>query len=280
MNKETPIFIYGGNEIASAIALKLFNSRVNVVLYVTADEAFLRHNLCFGDAIFQNQKTIENVTAVTIPEDLMASTNNNSLLEKVKDATDYIIKDRKIPVLNQISLDEALEAITPKIVVHTMPTDAPGMELESEAHVIGLYPDHSPGKDCHFAIETRLNYRLGEIYNPETRDISAIKSELHFLKDPFSLCPAPIEGVWVALKEIGEEIKYYDPLGKINDIEIRSPYDGQIWGIVHSGKYYAAKSTIAKIHTGLPSENYRYFSFRENAIAGGVLEAVLKILNY
>jgi len=280
MDRETTVFIYGGNEIASAIALKLFNSNLNVVLFVTANEIFLRHNLSFGDATFQNQKTIDNVTAMTIPEDLLANTNNNSTLQKVKDAAEYIIKDRKIPVLHQGSLDEALKAMTPKIVVNTMASEASEMEFESETCVVGLYPDHSPGKDCHFAIETRLNYRLGEIYNPETQDVSGVKSEPHFFKDPFSLCPTPIEGVWVALKEIGEKTKYNDPLGKMNDIEIRSPYDGQIWGIAHSGRHYAAKSTIAKIYTGLPSENYRYFSFRENAIAGGVLEAVLRILNY
>lgn len=280
MNKENTILIYGGDETASAIALKLFNSILNVVMYVTADEVFLRHNLCFGDAISQNQKAIGNVTSVTIPEDLMASDNNNSFWEKIRGATQHIIKDRKIPVLHEIAIAEALKAISPKIIINTLQPDALKLALEDITYVIGFYPHHSPGKDCHLAIETRLNYRLGEIYNPETQDTSDSKSELLFLKDPFAICSTPIEGVWVALKEIGEKVKYNDPLGKINDIEIRSPYDGQIWGIVHSGRYYAAKSSIAKIYTGLPSENYRYFSFRENAIAGGALEAVFKMLNY
>ena len=280
MNKENTILIYGGDETASAIALKLFNSILNVVMYVSADEVFLRHNLCFGDAISQNQKAIGNVTSVTIPEDLMASDNNNSFWEKIRGATQHIIKDRKIPVLHEIAIAEALKAISPKIIINTLQPDALKLALEDITYVIGFYPHHSPGKDCHLAIETRLNYRLGEIYNPETQDTSDSKSELLFLKDPFAICSTPIEGVWVALKEIGEKVKYNDPLGKINDIEIRSPYDGQIWGIVHSGRYYAAKSSIAKIYTGLPSENYRYFSFRENAIAGGALEAVFKMLNY
>lgn len=280
MNRENIIFIYGGDEIASAIALKLFNSGLNAVMYVTTDEVFLRHNLCFGDAIFQNRKTIENVTSAIISEELMARENNKSLEEKIRDATHHIIKDRKIPVLHEISTAEALKAISPKIVINTLPPDTFKLAPEDSTYVIGFYPHHSPGKDCHLAIETRLNYRLGEIYTPETQNISDSKSELHFFKDPFSICPTPIEGVWVALREIGEKINYNDPLGKINDIEIRSPYDGQIWGIVHSGRYYPAKSTIAKIHTGLTSENYRYFSFRENAIAGGALEAVLKIASY
>lgn len=279
MNRENPILICGGDETASAIALKLFNSGLNVVMYVTADELFLRHNLCLGDAIFQNQKTVENATSITLPEDLMASEENRNLPEKIKVAADHIIKDRKIPLLHQISIEQALKAISASIVINASPSGASELPGDS-AHVIGFYPNHSPGKHCHLAIETRLNYRLGEIYHPGTQDISNLQSEQHFFKDPFSICSTPLEGIWVALKEIGEKINYNDPLGKINDIEIRSPYDGQIWGIAHSGKYYPAKTSIAKIYGGLPSENYRYFSFRENAIAGAALEAVLKIASY
>ncbi|NIU88057.1 MAG: hypothetical protein GWN56_12500, partial [Nitrosopumilaceae archaeon] len=145
---------------------------------------------------------------------------------------------------------------------------------------LGCYPYHIPGKDCNVAIETRLNYRLGQIYYPETQNISEEKADLHCFKNPFEYCTIPIEGVWIALKEIGEIVKYNEGLGKIDEVEIRSPYVGQIWGIAHSGKIYPPKTPIAQIYTGPATENFRYFSFRENAIAGGVLEAILKILDY
>jgi hypothetical protein len=200
MSKEETILIYGGDEIASAIALKLFNSKLNVVIYVTADEVFLRHNLCFGDATAQNQKTIGNVTSVSIPEELMANDNNDSFREKIRVATLHIIKDRKIPVLHELPIAEALKAISPKIVINTILPDASELALEDTTYVIGFYPNHSPGKNCHLAVETRFNYRLGEIYPPEAQNIPEDREEHHFFKNPFEICTTPIEGIWVALK--------------------------------------------------------------------------------
>lgn len=278
MSIENSILIYGGGEIASAIAIKLFRSGLNPLLYVKENEIFLRHNLCLGDAIYQNQKIIEDITATTIPEDLLNIDNNNSYGEKVGNAIQYLIKDRKIPILHQISFDEAVEISKTKIIINTL-SENPSQHNLDNSQVIGFYPYHSPGKDCHFAIETRLNYRLGEIYTPETQNIPEERDEHYFFKNPFEFCTTPIEGVWVAHKSIGENIKYNESLGKMNEIEIKSPYDGQIWGIVHSGKFYAAKTPIAKIYTALPTENYRYYGFQENAIAGGMLETVMRLMN-
>ena len=58
------ICICGGNEIATAAALKLFSSGYNVLLLVHPDENLLRYHLCLGDAIHQGQKTVENVLSL------------------------------------------------------------------------------------------------------------------------------------------------------------------------------------------------------------------------
>lgn len=277
MQSENLILIYGGNELASAIAVKCFNSGFNTAMYVNNDEVFLRHNLCFGDAIHHNIKTIENVTAETISEDLIQTDQDIAYLENMSNAVRHIIKDRKIPVLHQLPFGDALKIIEPGVIINALYYPLP--DHEHSGKVIGLHPHHLPGKDCYLAIESRLSYRLGEIYHPQNQLILDDKPELQFFKDPFAVCNTPIEGVWLAQKEIGEKIEFNETLGKIDDVEIRSPYNGQLWGIVHSGKFYSAKSPVARIYLGLTTENFRYFGFYENAIAGGVLEAVLKILN-
>lgn len=70
-------------------------------------------------------------------------------------------------------------------------------------------------------------------------------------------------------------MRYNEALGKVNDIEIRSPYDGQIWGICHSGRFMPARSRVAQIYQGPASDAYRDLGFREKAIARAMLEAVL-----
>lgn len=279
MSSENSILIYGGEETASAIAIKLFRSGLNPIIYVNDNEIFLRYNLCFGDAIYQNKKIIEEVTATTIPENLLNNNNNNSYLKKVDSAVKHIIKDLKIPVLHQISFGDAVEIAKSKIIINTLADPLPQVAMEKSQIVIGCYPHHTPGKECHYAIETRLSYQLGDIYSPETQNIPDNREKLHFFKNPFEICTSPIEGVWVAYKSIGEKIKFNESLGKMNEIDIKSPYDGQIWGILHSGKFYAEKTHVAKIYTAFPSENYRYFSFQENAVAGAALEVILRFIN-
>lgn len=274
MKASRPILVCGGNSSASAIALRFFNSGLKTIIYVEPDEIFLRHNLCFGDAVYQNKKIIEDVTAEIISEDLIKTDATGSYLEKINNAIDYTLKDRKIPVIHLLSFTDIVQIINPGIVINTLPQN---IQLNS-ATVLGCYPHHIPGIDCNIAVETRLNYRLGAIYYPETQSISEEKADLHFFKIPFEYCSIPIEGVWIALKEIGETIRYNEALGKIDEVEIRCPYDGQIWGIAHSGKIYPQKTRITQIYTGPPTENFRHFSFRENAVAGGFLEAVLRIL--
>ena len=124
MSIENSILIYGGGEIASAIAIKLFQSGFKPIMYVNENEIFLRHNLCLGDAVFQNQKTVGDVTATTISEDLLNIDNNNSYMEKIDTAVHYIIKDRKIPVLHQISFEELIEVTETKIIINTL-TETP-----------------------------------------------------------------------------------------------------------------------------------------------------------
>lgn len=282
MKSTNPILILGGNELASAIALKLYNARLEPAIYVPADEIFLRHNLCFGDAVFQNRKTIEGVTAETLPEELMIEEGGNSYLEKAKNAIQYLIRDRKIPVLTHNSDVDARSLLDPPVIVSTLTdgdktTRTMGGVEPGQPLIIGCYPHYVPGKNCDWAVDTRLNYRLGQVYHQPVDESKVTEVDIRLFKNPFEHCTIPLEGVWVALKEIGEPVKYNEALGKIDEVEIRSPYDGQIWGIAHSGRIYPPKAAIAQIYTGPKTEDYRYYGFRENAIAGGVLEAVLSM---
>lgn len=279
MTNVSPVLIIGGGEIASAAALKIFNSGRRVVLYIDTREIELRYNITFADVVDHGQKTIQNVTASILSEDLLAGSSGQTFTARQREALSYLLSDRKIPVLYDMEFSKLLEVMAPGIVVNTLPSQT---VWESGEHnfIIGMYPTHIPGKNCHLAIETRLNYQLGSIYHSETRDFPAGETDIHIFKNPFSTCPTPIEGNWISLKEIGDGIRYNEALGKINDIEIRSPYDGQIWGLVHSGKFVSAKAAVALIYEGLPNENFRSFGFRNHAIAAGVLEAVLQAENY
>lgn len=267
--------ICGGNEVATAAALKLYNSGYNVVLLVHPDENLLRYHLCLGDAIHQGHKTVENVTAMLLPEDKLASNPDESYSDKFLETLIFLFKDRKVPVVHLSELERVLQLLSPQIIVNTYSSKNSSLTIDHSQLVVGLYPLHEPGTNCHFAVDTRLNYHLGRVYSINI-NIPQEAVENPFFNEPFSHCQSPVEGVWLSLKAIGDAIHYNEPIGKVNDIEIRSPYDGQIWGLTHSGKIVSPKSNVALVYRGPADDQFRYLGFRENAIAGGILEAILQ----
>ncbi len=271
------IAICGGGEIASAAAIRLFKCGYEVVMFADREENLLRYHLCLGDALFQGQKTVEDITATILPEDLLAEQQEKSFADPLLSGIRYLLKDRKIPVLEAAEFEKTIALLSPQALVNAQPAStAPiPVSIDHAPLVIGLHPFHQPGVQCHFAVESRPNYFLGRvifagIHLPEEF------SPGDFFKDPFAHCQTPVEGLWLSLKAIGDAIRYNEPIGKINEIEIRSPHDGQLWGLAHSGRFLPAKSPVALIYQGKASEQYRYLSFRENAIAGGIVQAVMQ----
>lgn len=268
------ILICGGNRDASAIALKLYRSGYPILIFTHPDESYLRYNLSFGDAVHRGQKVINGITAEILSARALEDPTGKSLPEKIRNAALFLLKDRKIPVLNQLSIQETLEIFQPSVVFNILPPGTISLKMGDVPLLIALYPDHVPGVDCDLSIEGRLNYHLGEIYLPDS--IIPVKTEFdtHLFKNPFAECPTPIEGVWITHKKIGDEIHFNEALGSIGEIEIRSPYDGQIWGLAHSGRFVAARCSVALIYQGFPTDAVRSFGFWHHAVAGAALEAI------
>ncbi len=274
MSTPTKILICGGNEIASATAVKLQNCGFEVLVAASEDENLLRYHLCLGDTLMQGQKILENATATVLADDLLGDPGQKDPAEKFLRAVYFAFRDRSIPVIPLTDLSLARSAFAPQIIVNFYSPHLAPVSIDDAPLVVGTFPGHTPGSDCHVAVETRLSFHLGRIYSP-SHNIPEDDSERIFFTNPFAYCKSPLGGVWLALKSIGEPVRYNEPLGRVDDIEIRSPHNGQIWGLTHSGKFIAPHCQIALIYLGAPGDHYRYLGFRETCIAGGVVEAVL-----
>jgi hypothetical protein len=269
------IFIFGGNEIASAAATRLFKSGYDILMFIDPAETFLRYHLCLGDAFHLGQKTVEDITGVTLPEDILADIDTSAFTNPLAATVHFVLKDRKIPVMNQDEFEEIAKILPPRVIINCQAEIKAPVSIDYAPLVIGLHPYHTPGVNCHMTVETRLIYFLGRVYSTNIPP-PEIPIDINFFKDPFAYCRTPLEGVWLSLKAIGDEIRYNEPIGRIEEIEIRSPHDGQLWGLAHSGRFIPAKGNIALIYQGKPCDQYRQQGFQENAVAGGILQAVLQ----
>lgn len=275
--KDEQIIVLGGDALASAAAIKLFRAGFRIVMFASLEVSYLRYHLSLGDALHVGRREVDGVVAIPLPEEKLAAMNGRPYAEKLAQTVTFVQKNRQIPVLDAREYEYFLQSESAHIVVdmrqHKM--TAPELNIDDCRHMVGLYPFHKPGIDCHIAVETRLNYFLGRNYPPgfETpqRDIDSL-----FFNQPIVKCTTPIAGVWISSKSLGDAITVNEAVGKINEIEIRSPYAGQIWGLVHSGRFLDAKSDVASILEGSRVNEFRTLGFQDMAIAAGVLEAVLR----
>ena len=276
MNKPTgQILVYGGGVVASATAAQLHQCGYHVSIYVPDDEQYLRHQLSFGDAIRHEKRIVEGVTAIPLPPELLAEKPEEPLKDKLRRVVRRIQKDRLLPVINQFDLAAVVDALAPAVIFRTDHPPQTDIEIDSAALVIGCFPHHTPGVHCHAAIAALHHRMLGKVLLAGDT-LPAPRDDRAFFHNPYAECHTPVPGVWVALKQIGDMVAYNEPLGKVDEIEIRSPYNGQIWGLLHSGRFVSAKDRLAEIFEGREREDYLEWGFTERAVAGSVLNVLLR----
>lgn len=280
MPSRNRILLIGGNPVASAISVRLTYAGYDCVHFISGTEENLRYHLSFGDAVFRGSRTIDGLTAATFSEEKFAEDVAKGLSEEelLAENISYMLADKKIPVLHDIEVEKAVEAVQPSAIILTGKTDSPTL-LDSADLVVGLHPHHTIGKDCHVMVDSRLCQSLGKVFTPGEEINEGLTIENRFFNDPFAYCHSPIPGAWIAGKSIGDVVEEDEALGKIESIGIRSPFAGQVWGIAHSGRLMDARGAVAMILHGEPSEDVFQLDFRERSIAGGILEAVLRFNN-
>jgi xanthine dehydrogenase accessory factor len=278
MKVTRPILVCGGGEYGSAIASYLWLAHLPVVIIVTSEESYLRRPVCFAEAAFSGKKEIEGIKAVLINENILDLFTSENLYLHWQDAIQYQLENQTIPLIISGEIPEFIEKLVPDVIVKTTEDNFRSLQMENAKCVIGLHPYHQVNVDCHISIETRMNYWLGSVY--KTTPIPSLDFDVHFFKQAFSTVHSPLEGTFISQREIGEQIRHNEALGKIDDIEIRSPNEGQIWGLFHSGRIIHNRQPMALIYEGKTKQEYRYFDFRSRAIAGSVLREILHFYNH
>jgi hypothetical protein len=270
------VLILGGDTFGSAIAVYLQKSGIDTVIVLDQDETPIQRPICFSDVKYIGKKVIDGAEAVLIDENILNTSNNKNLTEQWAAAIQFHLDDKTIPVFINDNFPVFLESLDPKIIIRTDIHKKMNIPLESAALMIGLYPFHHVREDCHFVIETRLNYFLGTLFSEDPKDQPP--HENLFFKKAFEEIRSPLEGVFVAEKEIGDELRFSDTVGTIDNIKIKSPYNGQVWGLLHSGRIARKNEKLTHIFLGQNNEGYRHFDFRHKATAGAVLREVLQFI--
>lgn len=262
---ELVIAVKGGGEMASAVAWRLFMANLRrIVMLETAVPLAVRREVAFCEAIPAGAKTVEGVAAFRArgAEDVPAIWDQGGIA---------VMVDPQWKTLPGIRPDVLIDAILAKRNLGTGPDDG--------GFVIGLGPGFVAGGDVHVVIETRRAHDLGRIITagsaaPNTgipAPIEGIGAE--------RVLRAPEEGEFLSDRRIGERVEKGAVIGRVADRAVTAGIDGVLRGLIRPGTRVARGLKIGDIDPRGNAADCFTISDKARAIAGSVLEAVLRAYN-
>lgn len=253
------IFIRGGGDLASGVALRLHRVGFSVVILELEKPLSVRRTVSFSEAVFEGMQTVEGVTARLVSPDQLRVALEAGEIPVLIDPHANILRN---PFLSDPTSTFVIDARLMKVEPEPLPLDV-------TLH-IGLGPGFTAGENCHAVIETRRSHTLGRVYWQGTTQPDSRQPE----GDTRRVLRSPAAGFVEPFKEIGEMCKQGDTIAKIGDVPIVSPFDGLLRGLIHRRVEVSEGTKIGDLDARNDPSMCHLVSDKALSVAGGVLEAV------
>lgn len=258
------ILIRGAGEMASGVAWRLFQSHFRVLLTDIPQPLAVRRGVSFCEAVYEGRQSVEGVEAVLIrqPEEAAAVWRSNRI---------PLLVDPDLSQSLRLKPEVLVDAILAKKNLGTRITDAPW--------VIGLGPGFRAGMDAHLVVETQRGHNLGRLYNQgEAEPNTGVPGTIGGFSGERVL-RAPVAGIFKSLKSLGDGVEAREVVAEVNGVPVPARIPGVLRGLIRSGTPVTAGLKIGDVDPrGIP-HYYQTISEKARAIAGAVLEGILRRFN-
>jgi len=262
MNQAPLVVVRGGGDMGTAAARRLYICGMRVMVTEQPDPWCIRRLTCFASAVAESTVRVEGVEAwLADPEDL--------------DAWDW---DERIAVV--VWPDAPYPSIVEPDVLVDCRILKWGHDTEGDDAplVVGVGPGFTVGEDCHVAVETLRGHDLGRVvYDGETR--------------PFNGIPGPVEGhtdrrvmrtreagTFQSTIPIGSFVEAGDEVGEVAGRPVLAQVSGVLRGLIADGTEVRAQQKVGDVDPRGDRSSCQTLSDKANAVAGGVVEAVMVLL--
>lgn len=252
------IWIQGAGELASGVALRLFRSGYRIIMAEIANPLAVRRLVAFSEAVYEGRSEVEGA-----PARLVLPTEADYQPDVIS-----VIVDPVGSALSRLGADAVVDARLTKQPPVPIPS---GHEV-----MIGLGPGFRCGRDADLIIETHRGARLGEvIIEGEAAPNTGIPGVIGG-QSALRVVRSPVAGHLEPSVSIGDLVTEGQPLGEVAGIPIKSLLAGQVRGLIHPKAELSAGEKVGDIDPRGIEIDPRRVSDKALAIAGGVLEALLR----
>ncbi len=258
------VLIRGAGELASAVAHRLYLCHFKVAMTEIPRPLAVRRKVCFSEAVYEGHQEVEGVKALLVKEPAQV---------------EEMWQRGIIPILVDPEL-RSLSFIKPRVLVDAiMAKRNLGTSKDMAELVIGLGPGFEASKDVHVVIETNRGHNLGRVIvegtaEPDTGipgDIGGYREE--------RVLRAPRDGLFEPLKEIGDMVEEGEPVAYVGGEPVRSRIKGVIRGLLREGMFVQKGMKLGDVDPRGIRDYCFTISDKARAVAGGVLEAILRHFN-
>jgi xanthine dehydrogenase accessory factor len=229
----------------------------------------VRRLVSFAEAVYSGSITVEGVTAV------------RAAAGEIDDAWS---RDR-VPVLVDPALGILEHRSFDVLVDGTMAKRNLGTRIDQAPLVVAIGPGFTAGVDCHAVVETLAGHDLGRVIyeGGAAPDTGVAGPPESYLGPPGIadwneiLLRAPADGTFRALASIGDVVEKGQAVGMVGDRPVEAGTGGLVRGLIHDGREVEKGLKLGDVDPVADPARATTISEKSNAIAGGVLEAVLTL---
>lgn len=253
--------IRGAGDLGTAVGRRLHVCGFSVVHLEVPRPTVIRRSVAFASAVFEGRATVEGVTAL--------------LARNVSQIPSILDEDRVAVLVDPDA--SSLYVLDPVVVVDAILAKRnTGTRRAMAPHVVALGPGFTAGADVHAVVETCRGHDLGRVIasgaaQPDTGIPGMIDGA-----GAERVLRAPAGGVFRPHRLIGERLRSGELVAEVGGRPVRTPLEGVLRGVLYPGLEVHQGQKVADVDPRGERAHCFTISDKANAVAGGVLEAVLR----
>ena len=255
------VCLRGGGDIGSGVAWRLHQCGFKLFVTETTEPLSVRRKVSFCEAVYDGAIIVEGVKGVLKrdPKEIPRCWEMGEI---------PVLVDPGFRKASQMHFDVLVDAILAKKNL--------GTSIDLAQLVIALGPGFEAGRDAHYVIETNRGHYLGKVISegsaqPDT-GIPGIVAGIGAER----VLRAPADGRWESLSEIGKSVSKGQLIGTVEGIPLHAAIGGALRGLIRHGIKVTKGLKIGDIDPRGEIRNCFTISDKALAVAGGVLEAILR----